>query len=272
MAPAPALTLLTRRSCLAGAGLLLAAPLAWSRQGGAGAMDWMPYPADQVMRLEPTLARPAVARVIPPRPATRTLPASVRIEPVIADFEPVTAAGRRAIRFSGHLPALGSQPPRAYVRTAHAYDIDPWLLYGVALQESRIAFGRRALPYPWTLCVRGQGLRYASYDKTLAALKGYVQRGITNVDCGAMQVNWHWHSAKLGSFARALDPYPNLQVGARILRDTYERSGNWRQAVALYHTGSADTQAKRDRGARYASQTFSRLARMGVHVSGARRG
>ena len=55
--------------------------------------------------------------------------------------------------------------------------------------------------------------------ETLAALKGYVGRGVTNVDCGAMQVNWRWHADRLGSIERALDPYPNLSVGAQILRE-----------------------------------------------------
>lgn len=234
----------------------------------AAAGDWMPYPPDQVTVIAPTLTQAMPGRTMPDSGRVATL----RINPVITDLQgsaPLTRALTQPRTVS--LPPLRGEPPRAYVRVGRSTKVAPWLLFGVALQESRLKFGQRTLPYPWTLCVRGRGLRYANYDATLAALKGYVGRGVTNVDCGAMQVNWHWHSTRLGSFERALDPYPNLLAGARILREHYERERDWHRAVALYHTGSWDTVAKRNRGTRYANQTFSRLTRLGLtaaHVQG----
>ena len=232
---------MTRRGLLA-AGLSALLPLS----ARADALDWMPYSADEVTTLQPRLPR------------------MQRIEPVLQDFAPREQIIRPTLR---HAPApLGQRPPRAYERTGRRFAVAPWLLYGVALQESRLAFGPRVLPYPWTLCVRGRGLRYTGYAQTLAALQGYVQRGVRNVDCGAMQVNWHWHHDKLGSYARALDPYPNLAVGASILRGHFEARGDWSKAVALYHTGSDTTAATRARGDLYARQTLNRLSRLGVNV------
>lgn len=206
------------------------------------ASDWLPYAAHQVMRIEPSLTQgPESAPML-------------RLEPVRTSPRTARAGSR----------ATAGQPPRAYVRVGQACGVPPWLLYGVALQESKLRFGERTLPYPWTLCVRGRGLRYGSYGQALAALRTFVGQRITNVDCGAMQVNWHWHSDKLRSFEQALDPYPNLTVGAGILRGHYEARRDWRQAVALYHTGSDAAPATRARGARYARQTLDRLARMGV--------
>lgn len=223
-----------RRAWLACTGGLLAAA---STPARASVLEWWPYRSDQMRR----------------------------IDPVITDFaadEATTAVltGRRSSLAS----PLALQPPRAYARIGQQFGVNPWLLYGVALQESQLKFGERTLPYPWTLCVRGRGLRFGGYETTLQALRGYVGRQVTNVDCGAMQVNWHWHGDKLGSFERALDPYPNLAVGARILRGHYDARGSWRKAIALYHTGSDTTAETRERGNRYATQTLARLERMGA--------
>ena len=256
-----------RRGLLVRAAALLAGAVAWPAQ--ARVSDWLPYRPYQVRRLEPRLSGEMHHAAV----SGRTL----RIDPVITDFEP--AAPRHAVHRPGKASATtasGLQPPGAYVRIARQYGVDPWLLYGVALQESQLKFGARTLPYPWTLCVRGKGLRYAGYGETLAALKGYVGRGVTNVDCGAMQVNWRWHADRLGSFERALDPYPNLSVGAQILRGHYDARGDWRHAIALYHTGSDATVETRQRGERYAAQTLARLERLGVRhaatIAGGRHG
>ncbi len=157
-------------------------------------------------------------------------------------------------------------PPTAYVLTAQRSGVPAWLLFGVALQESQLAFGREMLPYPWTLCVAGRGERHATYEQTLAALSRYVRAGLTNVDCGAMQVNWYWHKDRLGSFALALDPYPNLAAGASILRDHYKATGHWATAIGLYHTGSFDSAGRRIRAQGYATSVIARLRRLGVDV------
>lgn len=227
---------------LAGASLPLAA-----HAQRAQTVNWMPYPAHEVTVLQPQVR------------------SMTRIEPVLRDFEPPRQAVIRP-RLTNTVRAEG-RPPRAYERTGKRFNVAPWLLYGIALQESRMAFGPRVLPYPWTLCVRGTGKRYRDYGQTLAALQDYVDRGVTNVDCGAMQVNWHWHHDKLGSFARALDPYLNLAVGAAIVRGHYEARRSWHKAVALYHTGSDATAATRSRGDRYARQALDRLGSLGVNVA-----
>lgn len=150
--------------------------------------------------------------------------------------------------------------PVGYAVVARAYGIPPLILYGVALQESKMRFGEQALPYPWTLCVRGTAMRFRTYEATVAHLRTSVANGITNVDCGCMQVNWHYHHARLGTFWRALDPYPNLQAGASILRDLHAASaGNWFAAVGQYHTGPIRTAEQRERAQRYATATFARL-------------
>lgn len=136
-------------------------------------------------------------------------------------------------------------------------------MYSVALQESQVTFGRTAVPYPWTLCVSGRGERHRNIQSARTALRRYLGAGITNIDCGPMQVNWRWHSDKLQSVERALDPYANLDVGARILADLRRSTGDWRMAVQLYHTGSLDTDERRARARRYVASVERKLARHG---------
>ena len=218
-------------------------------------------PAQAAMRhIEPT----PMQRIEPHLTAEFRHSAALR-EAVVrsAQKQPVQRTARRAATKQ----KAPLHPPAAYVRTAARHGIPAWVLYGVALQESQLKFGKRTLPYPWTLCVRGRGLRFGSYKSTLTALKKLVAAGVSNIDCGAMQVNWHWHKDKLQTAERALEPYTNLDIGARILRACFDRRRNWVTAVADYHTGG--NPAARARGQRYARQTFARLARMGVPLKGA---
>jgi soluble lytic murein transglycosylase-like protein len=158
--------------------------------------------------------------------------------------------------------ALAPMPP-GYVLVGRRMGVPPLLLYGVALQESKMRFGNHALPYPWTLCVRGTPHRFASRADTVSHLRRSVAQGVTNVDCGAMQVNWHWHNHRLGSFAQALDPYFNLQVGAAILLERHAANhGNWFRAIGEYHTGPIATAEQQARAQRYATNVVQRLARV----------
>jgi soluble lytic murein transglycosylase-like protein len=161
--------------------------------------------------------------------------------------------------------------PPGYQVVGQRAGVPPLVLYGVALQESELLFGPHALPYPWSLCVAGEPRRFASHADAVADLRRCVVGGIRKVDCGCMQVNWHWHSDKLGSFERALDPYPNLAVGAFILRSLY--AGDWFKAVGQYHTGPTRTADQQVRGERYATAVFARIAtipRTAVRSRGAR--
>lgn len=152
--------------------------------------------------------------------------------------------------------------PPGYQAVGQRVGVPPLLLYGIALQESRLRFGPQALPYPWTLCLAGDPHRFDRHAEAVDALRRSVAKGTTNVDCGAMQVNWHWHADKLGSFERALDPYPNLFVGATILRELYrgEGAGDWFAAAGQYHTGPIRRPDQAVRARRYAAAVFAHIA------------
>jgi hypothetical protein len=160
-----------------------------------------------------------------------------------------------------------SRPPTAYVLTAARSGVPAWVLFGVALQESQLLFGGESLPWPWTLDVAGRAERHQGYGSARDALAAYLRAGITNVDCGPMQVNWRAHGALLGSPARALDPYFNLAAGASILKRGYAATGSWPQAVGLYHTGSFASDARRARAVQYVAGVSRRLSHHGLTLA-----
>ncbi|PZP98273.1 MAG: hypothetical protein DI587_14555 [Variovorax paradoxus] len=155
------------------------------------------------------------------------------------------------------------RPPAAFEQTAARYGIPAWLMYGVALQESQLTIGRTALPYPWTLNVGGRPERHRDEQAARAALRRYLRAGLTNVDCGPMQLNWRWHRDRLQTVERALDPYINLDVGAQLLADLRRTHGDWRLAIQLYHAGSLTTAERLGRAQRYLASVERRLQRHG---------
>lgn len=119
-------------------------------------------------------------------------------------------------------------------------------------------FGERLLPWLWTLNIRGVPHRYATYRDAVAALSNAVtRRGIRNVDCGPMQINWRWHSDKLRTFELALEANYNLAVGAQILAGHFVDTNDWHAATGLYHN-----QVDKTRSRRYADAVFARLPRI----------
>jgi hypothetical protein len=156
-----------------------------------------------------------------------------------------------------HPPLLRVVPP-AYRAAALAARVPPRLLYGIALQESAMAFGDHVLPWLWTLNIRGTPHRYASYPDAVRALSQAVTvRHIRNVDCGPMQVNWGYHSVALESFERALDPHFNLAVGAGLLAGHFRDTNDWYKATGRYHN-----QVDQVRAHAYANGVFQRVARL----------
>lgn len=110
-------------------------------------------------------------------------------------------------------------------------------------------WGDAVLPWLWTLNVAGTPHRYATYTDGVRALTHWVAvRGIRNVDCGPMQVNWRWHSDKLETFQSAMDAHHNLAVGAALVAQHYRDSNDWFVAAGRYHhptdTARAQTYAR----------------------------
>jgi soluble lytic murein transglycosylase-like protein len=149
--------------------------------------------------------------------------------------------------------------PEGYVRVGVEQGVPPAVVFGVALQESRrlfgTPFGKRALPWPWTLNVAGTPYRFATRAEAEVALRRFLGQGISTIDIGPMQVNWRYNKKRLLTEQAALDPYWNLRVGAAILRDHFQSTNNWFAAVGRYHAPANPVRA-----AHYARSVFGHIA------------
>jgi len=146
-----------------------------------------------------------------------------------------------ALLLSGAVHAQGVIVPVAYKNVAREYGIPYKLLYSIGLQESQRELDNGlVVPWPWTLNIRGEGQYFDTSMEMQAAAFEALEQGITNIDVGVLQVNWHWHGRKMDSIVDLIRPENNLNVGASILREEHRKCGgtdlDWNCAVGRYHS------------------------------------
>ncbi|NMF87196.1 transglycosylase SLT domain-containing protein [Aromatoleum petrolei] len=151
--------------------------------------------------------------------------------------------------------------PPAYRIVAQSLALPPKLFFAIAIQESTMQWGALALPWPWTLNVRRSPRRYQRYPEAVTDLKHVLAQGLRNVDCGPMQVNWHYHSDKLRTPELALDPWHNLRVAGAILLERRRSAANWFDAAGAYHSPGDSSRANG-----YARSVFARMERIPDHA------
>lgn len=139
-----------------------------------------------------------------------------------------------------------AEPPTAYRTVAQAAGIPPQLLYAVAQTESITQLQIGHYPWPWTLNVAGKALRFETRSQACEALHRAInEQGVYAVDVGLTQQNWGY----IGRFrfrepCDALHPIHNLRSAASLLRQYYQRTGNWITAAGLYHRPAGGAPAR----------------------------
>jgi len=145
--------------------------------------------------------------------------------------------------------AYSHEIPSRYQQIALAQQIPAHILYGVAMKESQLKLANKKMrPWPWTLNIAGLPRRYPSRKAAWQGLTYLINHGVRSIDIGIMQVNWRYHGKKLVSPWVALDPVFNINAGALILREEYQKTRDWTRAIGRYHSpGSKPNQKKRAR-------------------------
>lgn len=118
--------------------------------------------------------------------------------------------------------------------------------HGVPLQVmlaiTRVETGRASQgvlqPWPWAVNHSGQSHWFDSHSEAVAFVEDAVMAGQSNIDVGCFQLNMHWHGAEFASIAAMFDPVQNADYAARFLVQNHEGTGNWVDAVALYHSAT----------------------------------
>jgi hypothetical protein len=94
-------------------------------------------------------------------------------------------------------------------------------------------------PWPWTVSNAGKPYYLSSKAEAVKLVRELLQQGHTNIDIGCMQINLHHHPEAFFDLEHAFDPKENISYAAKFLKNHYDRSNNWQQAVAYYHSQSS---------------------------------
>ena len=106
--------------------------------------------------------------------------------------------------------------------------IPPKLLKSIAWVESGF--------YPWVLNIRGRPYFFSARKEAEAFLEKALKEGVTNIDIGCAQINWHFHGLHFKRPHVLLSPEISLRYVARLLRQNKTARGSWMQAALFYHS------------------------------------
>ncbi|MBE7212472.1 MAG: lytic transglycosylase domain-containing protein [Gluconacetobacter diazotrophicus] len=112
---------------------------------------------------------------------------------------------------------------------------------GLMARIGRVESGRGAggAPWPWTVQSNGSGAFLPGPAAAEAEIARRRAGGERLIDVGCFQVDLRWHGSAFASDAEALDPTANARVAAAFLSALHARTGDWNQAVGLYHSADA---------------------------------
>lgn len=157
-----------------------------------------------------------------------------------------------SLLLAGKATAASPDIPAAYVVAAENNAIPPAVLYAVASTESLVSLDQGPRPWPWTLNVAGESMRFGDRASACAALVDALKE-TRLVDVGIAQLNYRWQPQLFGEGQRfadpcaGLDPYANLDEAANLIRKHYEISGDWVMAAGRYHRPAGGKPAARYR-------------------------
>lgn len=148
----------------------------------------------------------------------------------------------KAVRSSIDPGALCIEAAR---NAARQTEVPQDVLLAIAVLET----GRDLHPWPWTVNLEGEGHWLESQAEAERLVQTALASGLTNIDIGCFQLNYHWHASAFPSVAEMLDPGRNALYAAGYLSEMYVRTGDWALAAAAYHSTTPE-HAERY-GARY---------------------
>lgn len=115
--------------------------------------------------------------------------------------------------------------------------LDPYILYAVALMESKRIHQSLAKPWPWALNLAGRSILPKSRAEAHTILKTALANGSSNIDVGLMQVNVRWHGYRVNHPEDLLDPATNIRIAADVLAEAIGSApDNLVLGIGRYHS------------------------------------
>jgi hypothetical protein len=121
---------------------------------------------------------------------------------------------------------------------ARRHRIDPYILYAVALTESRKnGEQNRVMPWPWAINNAGNAFIPNSQQEAETLLNEMLDQGKRNIDVGIMQVNLRWHGHRVAKPEQLLIPSTNLEIGASLLSEAIQSvPDNLAHGISRYYS------------------------------------
>ncbi len=125
---------------------------------------------------------------------------------------------------------------REAARAARLFGISRKTLKAIGRVEAGLMRNGVFAPWPWTINVRGKGVRFRSKEEAVKYASALIDRGIRSFDVGCFQLNYRWHGAKFEGLEEMFSPRANAEGAARYLVELFQEYGTWREAVGAYHS------------------------------------
>ncbi|MGZ0076307.1 transglycosylase SLT domain-containing protein [Methylomonas sp. EFPC3] len=123
-------------------------------------------------------------------------------------------------------------------QVANKHELDPYILYAVALVESANSNGYASItPWPWAINKSGKSIVSTSKQEAQHILNTAIAEGNRHIDVGMMQVNLYWHGHNVAKPEQLLNPVTNLEIGAKVLAEAIQSSpNNLELGIGRYHS------------------------------------
>ena len=118
------------------------------------------------------------------------------------------------------------------------YNIPKNFLYLISLVESGKwdENSKTVQPWPWTVHIGGKAKFFKNRGEMVMFLKKHISYGKENIDVGCNQINYKYHKHNFNSIEHMVTPYYNIEYSAYYLSQNFAKTGNWHDAIALYHS------------------------------------
>jgi len=145
--------------------------------------------------------------------------------------------------------------PDAYRQIAEKNGVSAELIYSIALVESGRTTNGLYRPWPWTLNINEKPYRFKTRKEAYKTLKKEIDSGNQAIAIGLMQIYWRYNKSYFSDPWEALDPYKNIDVGAKILTFFKNQRGTFENAVGAYYSPNDQSKAEK-----YKSKVRAKLA------------
>jgi hypothetical protein len=127
-------------------------------------------------------------------------------------------------------------------KAAAIVEQDAGLPLGLLQAIGRVESGRwdavhgQLAGWPLSVNAGSVGRQFSNRDEAVTYVQDQLASGRRLIDVGCFQIDMFYHPDVFADGRDVFDPNVNAVAASRILQDLHARTGDWNQAVALYHS------------------------------------